>query len=518
MGERIVVVGGGIAGMCTAMALARRGLDVTVLERDDPPPGGDADQAFFDWPRLGATQFRHPHAFLGLMCNLLQDSYPDLLDAFYAAGARRLDFKDMLSPELRPKYRPEPGDDKLWVLLCRRATIETVLRRYVDGFDNIRIVNHLTIDGVVANREGAVLNVAGLVARRDCTHVLGEKIPADVVVDASGRTTRFPRWLQTHGATVREENDDAEIVYYTRHYRLRPGVEEPPRTGKDRASGDLGYIKFGVFPGDNGHFALIVCLHRVESELRDAIKHPTTFDAVCRSIPGLAPWLREGRVDATTPPFGIGDIRAVWRHYVEDGQPLVSNFFAVGDAALRTNPLYGRGCSTGILHAHILAEVLTRHRDPRTRALSFDTETEERLRPIFQASLAEDRNGIRRSLAAKRGQSVAKPDSWKKRFGLAFGDAVVAAARYNLHVSRGMMRTVNLLEKPGAFLDDARTKRIVLLYMLRGRSRNASARIVRGPSRDEMLDMIRRLPRPERAGHSPDQSIRDERFNMPGSA
>ena len=245
------------------MALARRGLDVTVVERDDPPPGGDADQAFFDWPRRGATQFRHPHAFLGLMCNLLQDSYPDLLDAFYAAGARRLDFKDMLSPELRPKYRPEPGDDKLWVLLCRRATIETVLRRYVDDFDNIRIVNHLTIDGIVANREGALLNVTGLVARRDCTHVLGEKIPADVVVDASGRTTRFSSLAADawHDRT-RGKRRRGDCV-------LHPPLPAAARcrgahraTGKDRASGDLGYIKFGVFPGDNGHFALIVCLHR----------------------------------------------------------------------------------------------------------------------------------------------------------------------------------------------------------------------------------------------------------------
>ncbi len=89
MSENIVIVGSGIAGMCTALALAKRGLNVTVLERDTPPPEGDADKAFFDWPRRGASQFRHPHAFLGLMCNLLQDNYPDLLEDFYAAGARR---------------------------------------------------------------------------------------------------------------------------------------------------------------------------------------------------------------------------------------------------------------------------------------------------------------------------------------------------------------------------------------------------------------------------------------------
>jgi 2-polyprenyl-6-methoxyphenol hydroxylase-like FAD-dependent oxidoreductase len=492
--ENIVILGSGIAGMCTAMALAKRGLNVTVLERDTPPPKGDADQAFFGWPRRGASQFRHPHAFLGLMCNLLQDNYPDLLDEFYAAGARRLEMQEMLSPELQGKYTPEPGDEKLWVLLCRRATIETVLRRYVAKLPNIRILNGIHIDGVIAEPDGnGALTGQGLKVRRDCVDEFGAEIRADVLVDASGRTTKFPSYFAAMGVEVPEENDDAEIVYYTRHYRLKPGVPEPARGGKDRSAGDLGYIKFGVFPGDSGNFAIIVCLHTAEKELREAITQGDRFDAVCRSIPGLAPWLQEGNVEPTTEPFGIGDIRAVWRHYVVDGKPLVTNYFAVGDAALRTNPLYGRGCSTSILHAHMLADVLTELTDPGERARSFDARTEEALRPIFSTSLSEDRNGIRRALASAEGRLLEKPDSFKKWFATAFGDALAAAARYNLRVLRGTMRTINLLEKPGEFLNDRRTRLIILLYMLRGRSKNAAARIVRGPDRQEMLSRVRRM-------------------------
>ena len=55
MSENILVIGSGIAGMCTALALAKQGLDVTVVERDTPPPQGDADAAFFAWPRRGAS-------------------------------------------------------------------------------------------------------------------------------------------------------------------------------------------------------------------------------------------------------------------------------------------------------------------------------------------------------------------------------------------------------------------------------------------------------------------------------
>ena len=68
---RIIVVGGGIAGLGTALACARDGHEVIVLERDDTPMPADADAAFA-WERTGAPQVRHSHAFLARLRNLLR--------------------------------------------------------------------------------------------------------------------------------------------------------------------------------------------------------------------------------------------------------------------------------------------------------------------------------------------------------------------------------------------------------------------------------------------------------------
>ena len=109
---------------------------------------------------------------------------------------------------------------------------------------------------------------------------------------------------------------------------------------------------------------------------------------------------------------------------------------------------------------------------------------------MFIYFLNEDKNGIKKAAALRQGRSLDKAKSIKQWFGLAFGDALVAAAKYQLHVHRGIMRTVNLVEKPGGFLKDKRIRNTVFRYMLRGRKKNAAARIQRSVDRDEMIKVI----------------------------
>ena len=488
MSESIIVVGAGICGLCTGLALAKDGHQVTIIERDPPPPEGDPDEAFFSWNRRGAAQFRHPHAFLAVMSNLLEESFPDLIDDFAAAGARKITFQDMLPAELAENYVPQQGDEKMWLLMCRRATMETVFRRYAERSNAVQIMSNTRVTDVITEMVDSHLAVKGVtITNADDTT---REINADLVIDAGGRNSQFKSWLSSRGASFTMEDDDAEIVYYTRHYKLRPGVEEPPRTGKDRSAGDLGYMKYGVFPGEGGHFAVIICLPNHETELREAIKDGDTYDRICTSIPGLAPWVAADKAEATTSSFGFGDIHAVWHHAVVDGKPAALNFYSVGDAAVRTNPLYGRGCSTGIIHAHLLAKLVRDINDPVERALTFDQWTEEELRPIFKASLAEDQRGIQRAKAILEGRELDDTGTFKKWLRAAFGDAIARASREQVHILRGAMRTFNLLEKPGDFLNDWRVRMTLFRYMLYGRKHNASARLQRGPTRDEMLELL----------------------------
>ena len=504
----VTIVGSGMCGMFSGLALDRRGFDVTIIERDVPPPDCSANEAFFSWQRKGVAQFRHPHAFLGLMCSVLEENYPDLLERFFEAGARKVSFEDSIPDHLKPQYNPEPGDEKMWVLMCRRATMETVLRTYVTQTTKVTIRNQVSVADIITEKnDSQEVFIRGLSLIDHKESNKRSELFSDIVIDATGRSSKFDKWLTSSGVNIKEERDDAEIVYYTRHYRLKDGVSEPPRDAKNPSMGDLGYMKYGIFPGDGGHFALIICLPNEEKELRKAIKSGEKFDEIGMTIPGLRPWLSKNKSEATTAPFGIGNIHAVWRDFTGAGNNRLLNFFAVGDSAIRTNPLYGRGCSTGALHAHILADILSTESDPWSRALRFQEESERKVRPIFQASLNEDKRGIKRAAAIREGVDLDKADSLKKWFALAFGDALMAASRDKLFIHREVMKTINLVEKPGEFLKNKKIQRTVFKYMLRGRKRNAGSRIQPGLTRPKMLEFLTELDSKQDLGDQADKSL-----------
>src|SRR5260221_7764320 len=126
--RRAVVIGSGITGLAAARVLLDRGALVAILERDAEPEAATPGEAFTTWTRSGAPQVRHSHAFLGRLRSLLRDRYPDLLAALREAGAAELDMLER-PPLTLPPLAPQPGDEDLVALACRRTTFEWVVRR-----------------------------------------------------------------------------------------------------------------------------------------------------------------------------------------------------------------------------------------------------------------------------------------------------------------------------------------------------------------------------------------------------
>ena len=60
----------------------------------------------------------------------------------------------------------------------------------------------------------------------------GEEVSADLVVDAMGRRSKLPNWLEAIGARRPiEEAEDSGFIYYTRFFRSTTGLVPPYRAG-----------------------------------------------------------------------------------------------------------------------------------------------------------------------------------------------------------------------------------------------------------------------------------------------
>ena len=205
---RVVVVGAGVAGLGSALALGRAGHEVTVVERDATPLPADPDAAFW-WDRRGAPQVRHSHAFLARLRNLLRDRHPDVLRALLDAGATELRFTEAM-PETIDDPSPQPGDDDLVALACRRTTFEWVLRKAALASPGVELIDGVVVDGLAATDDPSGLRRATGVHLAD-----GRTIDGHLIVLAGGRRGDVPGWFAAIGAaSVDEDDEDTGIVYW----------------------------------------------------------------------------------------------------------------------------------------------------------------------------------------------------------------------------------------------------------------------------------------------------------------
>lgn len=435
---QIVVVGAGVGGLGSALALSRLGHDVTILERDHTPLPHDPDEAF-EWDRRGAPQVRHSHAMLARLRVILRDRYPDVLADLYEAGVTDWPLTVELPPTIDDRT-PKPGDEDLVMLACRRTTFEWVLRRTVLAAPHVSLRDGVVVGGLVG--EGGM--VRGV-------HTTDGPIEADLVVAANGRRGDVPSWLAGVGAECPETEEDTGIIYLSRFYRLRDGASVPPQTGP--IGGDLGYLKYATFIGDNRTFSVTFAIPVDDAEMRARLLDPVTFERAGAVLAATQPWVENDRAEAITPVHVMAKLLNRLRRF--DG---VLGFHAVGDAHTCTNPLYGRGCSLAMVQATLLADAVSAHgTDAEARAAAYEAASAEEIEPWYHAAVLADRDN--------RGEASGDESDPRNFMRAVLRDGLAPAMRLDQRVFRAFLRTFNLLTTPDALMRDGELiSRVIEVY------------------------------------------------------
>jgi 2-polyprenyl-6-methoxyphenol hydroxylase-like FAD-dependent oxidoreductase len=454
---KFVVAGGGVAGLAASLAVARAGHDAVVLERDPVQPGGSPHNAF-DLERRGIPHYFQPHSFLPRGRRLLADCAPDVLETLMDAGA---DPQDLALKLRGPR---QPGDEDLVYLWVRRPIIEWALRRAAATDPAVEIRAGVRVTGLVAQENGA-RRAAGVAVDGS------DPVRGDVVVDALGRYRCPPGWPRAAG-----EPTDSGAIYYCRYFELAEGVEHldapilNPR-------GDLGYMGFNVFRGDNRTFAVILLAPAADREWR-VLRRESAWRAACSAITPLGLMTSADYGRPITDVMPMGGLMNVDR----TGDPGVSGIIAVGDAFCHTDPAFAYGLSFALAHAQALAEAAAEAPDVDAIAERYRGDAGPEARERHALVCATDAARARRW--AGEPLEIGRRDSCYPLF--SFVGALAAAPHDDL-VLRRTIRRIGLLDRTDAFdEDDALHDRIETIF--KRLAANPPPRP--GPARHEMLDCL----------------------------
>lgn len=389
------MIGGGIAGLGTALLLAGDGHLVTVLERDPAPPPGSAEGAWEGWSRRGVGQFRLLHLFLPMFRAILEAELPAVARAIDALGALR--FNPVASAPAEISGGPRAGDDYYEFLTGRRPVVESAVATVAQDSPGLTVRRGIKVAGLVAGAATAtgVPHVVG--ARTDG----GQDFPADLVVDTTGRRSPLPAWLAELGARPPlEELEDSGFVYYARHYHSADGAV-PAMLGPPLQ--DYGTVTAMTLPADNGHWGVGLIASSGDRPLR-GLRQVARWEAVVRRLPLVSHWL-----DGQPVEDGIVTMAKIedrHRSLRVAGGPVATGVVAVGDAWACTNPSLGRGASLALMHGLALRDVL-RTQDlehPAALAEAFDQATAQVVEPWYRSSLQRDRARLAEIEAGTRGE------------------------------------------------------------------------------------------------------------------
>ena len=469
---KIIVLGGGIIGLSTALILTRQGHEVTVLERDGAAVPGSPEQAWPEWNRRGVAQFRQPH-FLHPGARLILDALlPDVTEFVLRSHGVRFDMLTLMPRRIQDRS-PREGDDRFVAVTGRRPVLEFAVAAVAEQYVDVRRGTEVTGLLTGTSARTGIPNVTG--ARLTS----GEEIRADLVIDAMGRRSRLPRWLGAIGARpMVDEAGESGFVYYTRYFRAAGGGVPPYRAG---FLTNFDCFSLLTLPGDAGTWSVTIFISshdRVLKQLHD----PGRWAAVVAACPLHAHFLDGEPVSSVLAMSGFVNR---YRRLVAGGVPVATGIVSVGDAWSCTNPSLGRGITSGLMHAAGTAEVIREHcGDPLALASAHDEMSETRIRPWYDDTLEFDREREEQIDAAIEGRSCslpAKPAALVRR-------ALLVGMMHNADLFRAFAEINSMLALPREVMGRPGVMERVMGFAARHPEPPP------GPSRDDVLRTLAGAP------------------------
>ena len=438
--QHAIVVGGSLAGMFAARALADHYERVTVLDRDDPPPEPDH--------RSGVPQSHHAHGLLARGQQVIEELFPGIMSDLHGAGALQASLERLAITS--PAGRLKPVNAGQTGTFVSRYLLEWTVRNHLQRNPKVHLVSNTEVVCPLASDDRK--RVVGVMLRYRKGHTGPEQTYGDLVVDASGRNSEAPKWLVELGYDAPpEETVNSGVGYLSRFYQKPVGFAsewdgiivnarppENPRAGLVLPiEGNRWHVTLGNYAGyyptaeattDEGFLQFAGALP--DPAIREALRSAEPLTPVRRY---RTPTNRLRRFERLTKaPTGL---------------------IFTGDSVCAFNPIYGQGMTTSALDALALDESLRKDGPDFERA--FQRRLARTVAAPWFIATSEDLRWEGVELKSSR---------WSVGTELlrSYVDALLHGARTDEILSRAYVRMLHMLDSPAALMRPVVVSRVVL--------------------------------------------------------
>ncbi len=423
--RRAVVLGGSMAGLLAARVLAEVFHEVVVVDRDELTE--------VRGPRRGVPQGRQIHGLQPAGQRILEELFPGFTQSMADDGAQVQDTANDGHWYFRGRKLPQAPSD-LVTVAASRPLLEYHVRRRVAAMPAVSFLERRDILGLTATPDAGRITGARVQGQEQDS--VEEVLSADLVVDAMGRGSRTPVWLESLGyPRVSEERLKIGVGYTTRHYGLPPeGV------GDGRA-----VVVIGSPEQPRG----AICA-RIEGNRVQVTANGMLDDRPAADAEGFHAYLSSlaaepiheliRHAEALDDPVTYRVPVSVRRYY-ERMVRFPEGFLITGDSICAFNPVYAQGMTVAALGAMTLRRHLHSGRPLRGRRFLKDL-VRTAVEPSWNANTANDL--AHPAVEGKR--------TFKIRLMQAYGVRVQEAAAVDTRVAQQFIRVLSLVAPDSALI------------------------------------------------------------------
>nr|WP_309100946.1 FAD-dependent monooxygenase [Fredinandcohnia onubensis] len=368
--DKVIIIGGGMAGKLAARVLSNSFQEVIIMERDS--------EVTSPIPRKGAPQGNHIHALLHAGEQGLEELFPGITEKFYSTGAVKINSTKDLAWHHHGVWK-QRYDGGYTTTLQTRPHLEWHINQYIKEVENITIQSNQTVKGYLYDEGNN--RMIGVVLKD------GSVINGDLIVDASGASSFTYHWLNEQGIHIPLEKVKIDLTYVSQIVELPENVSQDwtikllyPNPPHEKLAGSISKVE------GNRYLVTFIGYHDCIND-KEVVKE--------NNLLHLAKRLQKNDMYQTlqtgTPLTSISVFRVphiTWRK-IEKINNFPAGLIMIGDTICRIDPFFGQGMSIAVLEALALKGIL-QNQSLENLARDFHKKAANIIAPVWNMVLTED--------------------------------------------------------------------------------------------------------------------------------